>query len=107
MAGQLLQLQRVVGVTFDTRAEYVRQLQVGDAVWLQIDQTNRHDAHAVQVLNSAGDQLGFIAARNSERVGKYIEVHSLEATVVEVSRATGKFPYLVIKLANPAVPTYV
>ena len=99
-----MQLQRVVGVTFEGRADHVRQLQVGDAVWLQVDHANQFDTHAVTVLNSAGDQLGFIAARNSRRVRQYIELHSLEATVVEVSSARESISYLAIKLADPTVP---
>ena len=75
---------------------------LGDAAWLQVDHANQFDTHAVTVLNSAGDQLGFIAARNSRR--QYIELHSLEATVVEVSSARESISYLAIKLADPTVP---
>ena len=78
MGAQNLQLQRVVGVTFDNRAHHIRQLRNGDAVWLQIDHTNPFDPNAVVVLNSAGDQLGFIAAKNSARVRRHIEIHSLQ-----------------------------
>ena len=105
MAAQpALQFQRVVGVTFDDRANHVRQLQIGDAVWLQTDHTNVFDSNAVKVLNSAGDQLGFISAKNSAQVQKYIELHSLQGTVVEVSNSTQALPYLTIKLAEPTVP---
>ncbi len=104
MAAQHLQLQRLVGVTFDDRAHHIRQLRVGDAVWLQIDHTNPFDPNAVAVLNSAGDQLGFVAAKNSARVRRHVEVHSLQGTVVEVSTSTRALPHLVIKMAEPAVP---
>jgi hypothetical protein len=104
MAAQHLQLQRVVGVTFDDRAHHVRQLRIGDAVWLQIAHTNPFDPNAVVVLNSAGDQLGFIAAKNSARVRRHIEIHSLQGAVVEVSTSARALPHLVIKLAKPAVP---
>ncbi len=79
-----LQLQRVVGVTFGDRAHHVRQLRIGGAVWLQIDHTNPFDPNAVVVLNFAGDQLD-IAAKNSARVRRHIELNSLQGTVVEAS----------------------
>ncbi len=79
MTAHYLQLQLVVGVTFDDRAHHIRQLRVGDAAWLQIDHTNPFDPNAVIVLNSAEDQLGFIAANNSARVRRRTDIPAYKA----------------------------
>jgi hypothetical protein len=90
--------------TFDDWAYHIRQLRHGDAVWLQVDHINPFDPNAVVVLNSAKDQLGFIPAKNSARVRRHIEIHSLQGTVVEVGSSARALPHLVIKLADAAVP---
>ena len=68
MAAQHLQLQRVVGVTFDERAQHVRQLRIGDAVWLQIDDTNPFDPSAV-VVTPQGISRGLSQRRTVQGSG--------------------------------------
>lgn len=51
---------KVAGVSFDGRQRIVRQTRVGENLSLVRDPNNPYDRNAIMVLNSRGNQLGFI-----------------------------------------------
>lgn len=52
---------KVAGVTFDNRQRLIRRMSVGEQVSLVRDPTNPYDKNAIMVINSNGDQIGFIS----------------------------------------------
>ena len=52
---------KIVGVSFDGRQRLIRQTRVGESLSLVRDPNNQYDRNAIMVLNSSGNQLGFIS----------------------------------------------
>ena len=52
---------KVAGVTFDNRQRIIRRMSVGEIVSLVRDPYNPYDSNAIKVINSNGDQIGFIS----------------------------------------------
>ena len=49
------------GVTFDNRQRLIRRMSVGENISLVRDPNNPYDKNAIKVINSSGDQIGFIS----------------------------------------------
>lgn len=69
---------KVVGVSFEGRQRFVRQTRVGEALSLVRDPGNPYDRNAIMVINSSGNQLGFLSkdlaaslARNMDSGTRY------------------------------------
>jgi len=52
---------KVAGVSFDGRQRYVRRLRIGESLILERDRYNPYDRNAIKVMNSNGEQIGFIS----------------------------------------------
>ncbi|MDD3228906.1 MAG: HIRAN domain-containing protein [Oscillospiraceae bacterium] len=52
---------KVAGVTFDNRQRLIRRMTEGESISLQRDPRNEYDKNAIMVINSAGNQIGFIS----------------------------------------------
>ncbi len=52
---------KVAGVSFDGRQRYIRQTRVGECLSLLRDYNNQFDSNAIMVINSSGNQIGFIS----------------------------------------------
>lgn len=63
-------------------------LQVGDQVVLEREPDNRHDANAILILNTAGDELGYVPREDAAVMAPLLDVGAwVEATVKKVIEA--------------------
>ncbi len=70
-------IEKVVGVTYDNRQEIIKQMKVGDHVFLQREPENQHDENAICVMTQSGLHIGYInrinAASYAPTLDKIIE----------------------------------
>ena len=52
---------KVVGVTYENRQSYIKDMKIGDDILLVRDYNNPHDKNAIRVVNEAGYQIGFLS----------------------------------------------
>lgn len=66
---------KVVGVTFENRQEVIARLQMGDRVWLDREPDNPHDANAIAVCRSNGEQIGYLNRHLAASVIHYFQAY--------------------------------
>lgn len=66
---------RVVGVSFDNRQEVIARLQMGDRVWLEREPENPHDANAIKVSRSNGEQFGFLNSHLAASLAPFFDAY--------------------------------
>lgn len=81
---------KVVGVSFDGRQRLIRQTRVGESLSLVRDPNNQYDRNAIMVLNSSGNQLGFISKDVASNLASYMD--SGARYTATVSAITGNNP---------------
>ena len=81
---------KVAGVTFDNRQRLIRRMSVGDTVSLVRDPCNPYDSNAIKVINTNGDQIGFISKELASTMA--INMDSGVNFVATVSNITGMNP---------------
>lgn len=64
---------KVVGVSFEGRQRYVRQTRVNEQLILQRDYNNPYDRNAIKVINSNGNQIGFISKELAETMARNMD----------------------------------
>ena len=70
------------------RREGCEGLQVGEGVVLEREPDNRHDANAILILNSAGDELGYVPREDAADMAPLLDTGAwVEATVKKVIEA--------------------
>ena len=81
---------KVAGVTFDNRQRLIRRMSVGERVSLVRDPANPYDKNAIMVINSNGEQIGFISKELASTMA--INMDSGVNFVATVSNITGMNP---------------
>jgi hypothetical protein len=75
----------VVGVSFEGRQETIRRCVEGQSAQVAHQRDNAYDANAVAVMNTGGEQLGFLPSALAERlVDEYGTGFTMEATIEQV-----------------------
>ncbi len=80
---------RVVGHHVGGRSALIARLQPRDSIFLQREPTNPHDANAIAVLNSTGEQLGYLKREVAEWFSPVMKRRDVQATVHTVSYGGG------------------
>lgn len=57
---------KIMGITFDKRMDFVKQLKQGEQIFLVREKDNQYDKNAVRVQNKAGEHLGYLKKELSE-----------------------------------------
>ena len=81
---------KVAGVTFDNRQRLIRRMSVGERVSLVRDPYNPYDSNAIKVINSNGDQIGFIAKELASSMAYQMDSGTIFSATV--SNITGLNP---------------
>jgi len=105
------ELVEVAGVSFKnpdntSRYKVIRACRVGDDVTLEHESGNRHDAHAIRVLDGRGRQMGFLERHVAARVMNWYEAgrsphYSAVIEEIETWDGGGR-PFLRVVLAAPS-----
>jgi len=66
---------KVVGVTFENRQEIIARLDMGDRVWLDREPDNPHDANAITVCRSNGEQIGYLNRQLAARITPFFRAY--------------------------------
>ena len=72
---------KVAGVSFEGRQRYVRHMRVGERIILQRDRYNAYDRNAVKVINSNGEQIGFLSREVASNVAPRMDMGHQYAAV--------------------------
>lgn len=75
---------RVVGVTFEGRQAVVAQLQEGEELYLVEEPTNQYDPHAVKVMRSGGQQVGYLSKDLAVNVQPHMGGLQIPALVIQI-----------------------
>ena len=75
---------RVVGTSFEQRPDVINALSVGDTLMLSPDESNPHDANAIEVRTPDGAMVGFVPGNLAERVLATLKHSPVIAKVEEV-----------------------
>ena len=79
---------KVVGVTYDNRQQLIEKLKPGDKLYFRPDPSNQYDNYAVQVVNAAGEQLGFVSKEQNRTIFENL-INNNGMYDVSVSAVTG------------------
>lgn len=64
---------KIVGVSFEGRQNLIKDLKTGEEVFLQRQPENIHDKNAIAIQDANGVQLGFLKAKLSKDLSRYID----------------------------------
>lgn len=64
---------KVVGVTYENRQSYIKDMKIGDDILLVRDYNNPYDKNAISVINSKGYQIGFLSKELASQLSTSIE----------------------------------
>lgn len=81
---------KVAGVTFDNRQRLIRRMSVGENISLVRDPNNPYDKNAIKVINSNGEQIGFISKELASTMAIRMDAGVIYSATV--SQITGMNP---------------
>lgn len=77
---------KVVGVTFENRQDYIKEMKIGEKIILERDKNNPYDKNAIKVVNSKGKQIGFISKDLASKIaGKMDKGVKYRAAVSDIT----------------------
>jgi HEAT repeat protein len=83
----------VAGVTYENRQRYVKNLQVGDKVFLEHEPENPFDYNAIAVYDNRHNKLGYIPKDISPHYVHYFSNRAISGSVKGVGIASGTSNY--------------
>lgn len=83
----LLLKTRVNGECYYDAAEVIGGLSIGDPVQLRREPTNRYDSRAIEVLDSSGRKLGYVARMDNPAAARLIDAgEKLRARIARLDK---------------------
>lgn len=99
---------KVAGVTFEGRQEVLRQLKVGESLYLRREPDNVHDYHAIRIKRLTGQEVGVVERNLAAKLAPVFDAYGLAvpATVFGLQGGNERYPNLGvrIKFALPTPP---
>jgi single-stranded-DNA-specific exonuclease len=92
-AGGLREIRsKIVGITFDNRMEFVKQLKQGEQLFLKREKDNQYDKNAVALENKSGNPLGYLKKELSLTIAPEMdsEKYTYECFVKEITGGIDK-----------------
>ena len=77
---------KIVGVTFEGRQRIVGKLNVGEQLKLIRDPSNTYDSNAIKVINTIGEQAGFLSREVVSDLARLMDSgHKFRCTVSSIT----------------------